>query len=172
MMEGMHELGDAGGKVPPVEIKKVDIAGLEFLQAGFKRDLERFGMVALVICFDALWAKREGRGEFGSEDDFIAVATLGHPFAEPDFGRFTLVIVGGVDEVAAVRVKVVEDFERGLLVAFAHEAFPGIAKVHGTKAERGNSNTGGGGEDTVIAQGRFGLGKWLEGHLVEDFGGL
>ena len=39
--------------------------------------------------------------ELGSEDDEVAVSSLLHPLADPFFGLLVLVIVGGVDEVAA-----------------------------------------------------------------------
>jgi hypothetical protein len=39
--------------------------------------------------------------ELGSEDDEVAVSSLLHPLADPFLGLLVLVVVGGVDEVAA-----------------------------------------------------------------------
>ena len=95
----------------PVEVEEVDVVCLQFSQAGVERNLEGFGVVTLVIRFYALWTSGKGHGEFGGKDDFVAVVASSHPFAEPGFGFFVLVVVGGVDEVAAVLVEEVEDFE-------------------------------------------------------------
>ena len=134
MVEGLHEFGDGGAEVPPVDVEKVDVVRLEFFERGVEGDLEGFGVVALVVCFDSLWARGEGHGEFGGEDDFVAVFARRHPFTKPGFRFFVLVVVGSVDEVPAVVVEEIEYFERGFLVAFAHGSFPGFAKVQGAEA--------------------------------------
>ena len=38
----------------------------------------------------------------GGDDHLVAILLLGHPFAEPDFRFFGLVVVACVDEVAAI----------------------------------------------------------------------
>lgn len=167
VVEGLHEFGDGGGEVPPVDVEDVDVGGLEFLQAGFERDFQAFGMVALVVDFDAgVDAEAETGGEFGGDDHFVAVLAAGHPFTDPGFALFVLVVVGGVDEVAAVGVEVVEDAEGGFLAAFAHELFVGVAEVHGAEADWGDADAGGWGEDAVVAEIAlgFGCGREHAGH--------
>lgn len=36
-VQGLHQLGDGGGKVPPVDVEEVDVVGLELLEGGFQR---------------------------------------------------------------------------------------------------------------------------------------
>ena len=120
VVERVHELGDRSGVVPPVDVEQVDVARLEFLEAGLERDVQTLGVVARVVLleFDRS-GRRIGGGKFRREDDLVAVLAGFHPFAEPFLRFFHLVVVGGVDEVAAVGEEVVEEFERGFLVAFA-----------------------------------------------------
>ena len=159
VVEGVHDFGDGGGVVPPVDVEEVDVARLEFLQGSFERDVQTLGMVPRVILlqFDR-GPGRVWRGEFGREDNLVAVLPRFHPFAEPGFGLLHLVIVGRVDEVAAVLEEVVEHLEGGVLVAFAEEFGPGVAEVHGAEAEGGYADAGYGGEDAVGAEEAVGLG--------------
>lgn len=153
MVQGLHEFWDGGGEIPPVDVEDVDVGCLEFLETCFEGDFQAFGMVALVVYFDAgVHAKADARCEFGGDDHFVAVLALGHPFADPGFTFFVLVVVGGVDEVSPVGVEVVEDAEGGFLGAFAHELFVGFAEVHGAETDWGDSDAGGWGEDAVVAE--------------------
>lgn len=110
-VEGLHEFGDGGGEVPPVEVEDVDVGGLEFAEGGGEGDVEGFGAVAdegglddAVIAF----VGGEAGGVFGCEDHLVAETGLGvEPFADPDFGLLVLVVVGCVDEVAALGMEVV-----------------------------------------------------------------
>ncbi len=159
VVEGLHEFGDGGGEVPPVDVEEVDVAGLEFPQAGLEGDLEAFGMVTLVVDLDTgVDAEAETGGELGGDDHFVAVLAPSHPFADPGFALFVLVVVGGVDEVAPIGVEVVEDGEGGFLAAFAHELFPGSAEVHGPQTDWGDADAGRWGEDAVVAEIAVGLG--------------
>lgn len=38
VVEGLHEFGNRGGKVPPVDVEEVDVVCLEFLQTRFEGD--------------------------------------------------------------------------------------------------------------------------------------
>ncbi len=83
--------------------------------------------------------------------NLVAIATLLHPFSNPSFGFFTLVVVcarscqpslhlcGGwledkrVNKVAPLLIEIVEHCEGSLLVALAEELLPGLTEVHGTQ---------------------------------------
>ena len=108
MVQRLHDLGDRGGKVPPVDIQQVDVGRAEFLQARLEGDAQALGGVAEVVGFDGHGLGGVGRREFGGEDDLVAVPARLHPLAQPFFVLFVLVVVGRVDEVAAVVDKVVE----------------------------------------------------------------
>ena len=73
-------------------------------------------------------------GELGGDDHLIAILALGHPLSDPRFALFVLVVVGRVDEVAAVLIEEIEHLKGSLLVAFAQELLPGLAEVHGPQA--------------------------------------
>lgn len=64
------------------------------------------------------------RRELGRDDHLVAHAALLHPFADPLLGFFVLVVIGRVDEVAALRVEVVHHFKSRLLVAFSQHSLP------------------------------------------------
>ena len=85
VVEGVHDFGDRGGVVPPVDVEQVDVARLEFLEAGFEGDVEAFGVVARVILLEFDGAGGVRCCEFGGEDDLIAVLAGFHPFAKPFF---------------------------------------------------------------------------------------
>lgn len=48
-VEGLHDLWDRRGPVPPVHVKDVDVARLELLQAGFEADVQGLGVIARVV---------------------------------------------------------------------------------------------------------------------------
>ena len=118
-VEDAHDLGDGGSKVPPVDVEQVDVSRLQFFQTGLEGETQALGRVAYVVRFDSDGSGWPGRGEFGSEDDLVAVLAGVHPFAEPLLRLFALVLVGGVNEVAAVFEKEVEHRKGGFFVAFA-----------------------------------------------------
>ena len=124
VVEALHELGDADGEVPPVHIENVQVVGLEFLQAVAEGDVQGFGAVAGEVAVDdVVVAPVVGvaGGEFGGDDHLVAQAAGGHPLADPLFGLLILVVVGGVDEVAALLVEVVEKGEGLVFADWAHE---------------------------------------------------
>ena len=171
VVERVHDFGDGSGVVPPVDVEQVDVARLEFLQAGLERDVQAFRVVARVVLLELdRSGRRIGRGELGGEDDLVAVLAGFHPFAEPFLGFLHLVVVGGVDEVAAVVEEVVEDFERGFLVAFAQEFGPRVAKVHGAETEGGYSHACCGSKDSVVAEKALGFWWYWESHCDRCFG--
>ena len=158
VVEGVHDLGDGGGVVPPVDVEQVDVARLELLEARLERHAQALGVVARVVLLQLdRWFGRVRRREFGGQDDLVAVPAGCHPFAEPLLRFFHLVVVGRVDEVAAHVEEVVEDFERGFLVAFAEEVGPRVAEVHGAEAEGGYSHACCRSEDTMVAEKAFGF---------------
>ena len=40
-VEGVHDLGDGGGEVPPVEVEDVEVVGLELLERVAEGEMER-----------------------------------------------------------------------------------------------------------------------------------
>jgi hypothetical protein len=103
MIETLHDLFDAGGKVPVVHVQDIDVRGLEFSERCFDTESERFGVVGSEV---GLLQCRLGhdlvrRGVLGGNDHLIAsVWVLGHPFANPGFGLLVLVVVGTGTELA------------------------------------------------------------------------
>lgn len=87
------------------------------------------------------------RGEFGRNHHLVAVFALGHPLADPRLALLVLVIVGRVDEVAAVFDEGVEEGEGLRFVHAAHAVLPGFADGHGAQAEGGDADAGCAGED-------------------------
>ena len=114
VVEGVHEFGDGGGEVPPVDVEDVDEVGLQFLQAGVERVAEGFLVVADEVGLDdvvpALVHLVAG-GEFGGDDHLVSEAfRFGRePFADPLLRLLGLVIAGCINEVAALAVEVIED---------------------------------------------------------------
>ena len=129
-VQALHELGDRGGEVPPVHIQDIDIVRLQLVQRVSDRDMERFAAVAGGIAMDDIvvtFVAAEASGVFGSDDHFVTDARVFmQPFANPHFGLLGLVVVGGIDEVAALAVKVVEQLEYRLLRHCSQEATPVI----------------------------------------------
>lgn len=135
VVQRLHELGDGGCEVPPMDIEQINVVRLQLLQACLERDLQALCVVALEIDLDGgAGAEADAGGEFGRDDHLIPVLAPGHPFADPGLALFVLVVVGGVDEVPAVVVEVVEDLEGCLPVTFPHELLPRLAEIHGPKA--------------------------------------
>lgn len=98
--------------------------------------MQALGAVTRVVDFQGWLAavRRKAGCELCGNDHLVAHAALGHPFADPGLAFFGLVAVRGVDEVPTVLEEVIEDFKRRLLVALAHHIFPGISKIHRSKA--------------------------------------
>jgi hypothetical protein len=62
--------------------------------------------------------------EFCGKHDLISIFARGEPFAEPILCLAFLVIVSGVDEVAALRAVQIEDLECCFFAAFSHILIP------------------------------------------------
>jgi hypothetical protein len=90
-------------------------------------------------------------GKLRRNNHLISLTPALHPFSKPLLRLSELVVNSGVNEVPALRVKVVEHFEGGRFRTFAQHRSPGIAEVHGAKAERGDFYPGGRGEDAMSA---------------------
>ena len=74
-MERLHEFGDGGGEVPPVDVEEIDVVCLEFLQASVQGDAQALGVVAYEVGFDFYGLICARRCEFGREDYLVAVLT-------------------------------------------------------------------------------------------------
>ena len=72
------------------------------------------------------FVRSEGRGVFGGDDHLVAEAPRLEPLSDPDLRLLRLVIVGRVDEVAALRVVIVENLENCLFSHFTHEGIPAV----------------------------------------------
>lgn len=111
-----------------MDIQQVDVIRLELLQTRLHRQVHALGAIATKVGEDlSLGRERRRRvdgevvgGVFGGEDDLVAVVARFHPGADAGFGLFELVVVGGVDEVAALGEEVVEDGGGGFRRAGAH----------------------------------------------------
>lgn len=124
VVERVHEFGDRGCEVPPVDVEDVDEVGLEFLQAGVEGVFEGFLVVADVVGLDDVVEAFVGLVagcEFRSDDHLVSKAFGfgGEPFADPDLGLLGLVVAGCINEVAALAVEEIEDTED---VGFRHRA--------------------------------------------------
>ena len=133
VVERLHELGDGGGEVPPVDVQQIDIVGPQLLEAVAHGEVQRLGRVADEVGVEGgvvALVGAPGGGELGGDDHLVAHAALREPFADPLLGLLVLVVVGRVDEVAALGVEEVHHFEGRLFVAFAHHALPVELLVH------------------------------------------
>ena len=75
--------------------------------------------------------KRSEATNLGGDDHLVTDATRLHPLADELLGRLVLVVVRGVDEVAASRVERIEELEARLLVHRAHaELVPLVTDAH------------------------------------------
>jgi hypothetical protein len=72
-----------------------------------------------------------------------------------------------INEIAAIVIKVVEQFKRSFLVHTTHMLSPVSPKIHGAQAKWGNANTGIGRQDAVTVQGPFGGRGRCESHNVQ-----
>jgi hypothetical protein len=96
LIKTLHQLRHTRRKIPPMHIQQIDVVGLQFLKTGLDRHAHRFRAVAREV--DALAGAGVARVgetgcEFCGEDDFGAVGARGHPFSDPCFGFFVLIIV-------------------------------------------------------------------------------
>jgi hypothetical protein len=114
--------------VPPMEIQHIDIARPKLLQAFLDTKVERFRVVARVIAVHRIWLGGSGitSGELRCHHHLVPHAVLFHPLANIFLALLILVIIAGVDEVAALIVEVVQDLEHGLFRTFTHETLPGL----------------------------------------------
>jgi hypothetical protein len=98
-VERVHDLLDAGGPVPPVQVQDVDPLGVELLERVAERDVQGALMVAGRVdgaqTF-ALLVADVVAGELGCDDHLVSVATLLHPLADPELGFVVLVVIGTV----------------------------------------------------------------------------
>ena len=93
------------------------------------------------------------------DDHLVADAPLLHPLADELFGRFVLIAVRRIDEVAASLVKSVQQLEAACLVHHAEpDLVPLVPNAHRPKAQRRDVYTGEGGELSVSPKRR--LGRW------------
>lgn len=107
---------------------QVNIICAQLFQACIYRHLQALRIITDSVRLDlAGLVHAVGRGILGREDDLVAHIARLHPFAQPLFRVFVLVVVGSIDEVATVLVEGVEDLKRGLFVAFPESFFPGCA---------------------------------------------
>lgn len=122
VVEGLHQLRDGRGEVPPVHVQQVDVVGLELLEAGLDRRVQALGAVAVEVDDDFLVAEAgvEVGRVLGGDDHLVADAAFLHPLADPLLRLLILVVVGRVDEVAALLVVEVQDALGCFLVASAH----------------------------------------------------
>lgn len=49
MVQAVHDLFDAGGVIPPVDVEDVNIIRAELLERRFDGNVQRFGVVANVL---------------------------------------------------------------------------------------------------------------------------
>lgn len=64
-------------------------------------------------------------GVLGRDHELVAdVWAGGQPFSDPCLGLLGLVVVGRVNEIAALGVKEIEHFKGTFFVHFTHETFP------------------------------------------------
>lgn len=106
----------------------------------------------------------EDGGVLGGDDHLVADAALPHPLADPDLGLLVLVVVGRVDEVAALAVEVVEDALGRRLVARPHVVRPLGPEVHRAQAERAHADRGRRRQQPVALQGALWGSGALERH--------
>ena len=100
MVQALHDLWDARGEVPPMQIQHIYVVRLQLLERGFERDVQGLGRVAGIVDLLAGNVFAGGVGEagreFGGEDNLIANVPGLHPLANPGFGFSILVVVGPV----------------------------------------------------------------------------
>jgi hypothetical protein len=149
---------------------KIDIVRPQILQTPLHTRMYVLRTVAREVTLDQLISEILilSAGKLCSDNDLVSTSARLDPLAQPLLTLAEMVVHSSVDEVAALAVEVVEHGESSLFGALAQRIFPGIAEVHGTKAERGDPDAGGGGEDAVAAEDGGGFGGWRESHGRES----
>ena len=124
-----------------IDTYDVNVVRSQLLQTRLNTDVKTFRMVAGVIAVyrigidlsfeacrilhDHISISRQLRyvveAHLRSNDHLISYATLLHPLADPHLALFVLVVVGRIQKVATILVKVVEDLKDCLLRALTHE---------------------------------------------------
>lgn len=124
-IEALHDFGNAGCIVPPVDVQDVDVADLQLAQARIHADAQRLQPVSAGVDVDLVVEAAVGSivgGVLGSDHHCVASLRVGgQPFADPSLGLLRLVVVGGIDEVPTFGVEVIQYFEGPFLGHFAHE---------------------------------------------------
>ena len=104
--------------------------------------------------------------EFSCKDNLIPVPTLLHPLANPCLRLLILVAIGClrlvdsgnwvvcIDEIASLIVVVIKKFKGIILIYTPHKAFPCGTQTHGPEGQRGNTDTGVWGKNSVSVQWR------------------
>ena len=112
-VKSVHDLFDRAAVIPPVEVEDIDVIGLELFEGVTKGEVHGLLVVARIVWGDCLanFVVAVRSGEFGGENYAVPDLAGSHPFADPGFGLFVLIIVGGVDEVAAGLDEGVEELE-------------------------------------------------------------
>ena len=100
-----------------MDVEQIDVISLQLLQAAVDRNyslsdlveiprifpnniailtFETLGVVSLEIALDLFGGsnRTEAGREFGCNNHFIAIVSFLHPFTNPDFALFSLVVVG------------------------------------------------------------------------------
>lgn len=95
VVERLHQLRDACGEVPPVDVEQVNIVGLKLLERSLKRQMERLRRVAREVGCHARpgLGIRVQRRELCGNDHLSTAAALLHPLTDPGLGLFVLVVV-------------------------------------------------------------------------------
>jgi len=73
-MEAVHQLGDTGSEVPPVDIEDIDVVCLELFQARCNAESQALRMVSLEIALDLL-SGANGPGEESQSRQRLQVMT-------------------------------------------------------------------------------------------------
>lgn len=111
-----------------MDIQDVKVVSLQLTQRARQGDMEGFRAIAGEIGLDDIiitFVMVEACSILWCNDHLIAEAGAGlQPFANPLLGLLVLIIVGGINEDAALRVKVVEELEHGVFAHYTHKALP------------------------------------------------
>ncbi len=95
----------------------------------------------------------------GHNNHLVSVAALLHPLPDEFLRRFVLVVVRGIDEVAARLVERVEELEAALLAHCAHAEFlPLVTDAHRAECERRDVHARKWAELAVVAELGWGSG--------------
>lgn len=112
-----------------MHVENVEVVGLQLAERVCKGDVERFGAIPCGIRLDdTVMAPVRGKAccVFCGDNHLVAQAGVAmKPFSDPALGLLILVIIGRIDEVAALRVEEVEEFEDGFFSHSTHHATPG-----------------------------------------------